>query len=375
MALEEQILVRYAYVWKPQAIAIPLLLIALLDLPYGYYIFLRIICCPSFIWIGIYAIDNSDSYKLFILIPYRLLSYTSFLIAIIYNPIFRIHMNREMWSSMNIASIVVAAISMIALRGKMIDGIDRDVNNVTKFNSQEKTTNNISISEAWGKCKISLDFNMKENIGKMDFIHSFCWLVITGITFFLSKSTKDNFITYSRIYNSIYPINKTMCDKRVVFIMSSICAITMNDYGDYRPAYEKYCLNKKNFFIPPSLGSSGVQFAFKPNPGECTFHEYESLQKEFTASGLFMQSCRNANKILGKKDGIAGNMALYFPYDEIESHLNELDFSDSADNKKDEFINFIYSQRKILSSKRNDVHIQADPFLFVFEKSSKKFKI
>lgn len=48
--------------------------------------------------------------------------------AIIYNPVFRVHLNREIWSVVNIATIIVLAVSIAALkpiRGQVTDGVQR----------------------------------------------------------------------------------------------------------------------------------------------------------------------------------------------------------------------------------------------------------
>ena len=44
-------------IWIPQAIVIPLLLLALNpDNPYGYYIFLRWVCCAAFVYLVFHAL-------------------------------------------------------------------------------------------------------------------------------------------------------------------------------------------------------------------------------------------------------------------------------------------------------------------------------
>ncbi len=97
---------RRARIWKPQAIAILLLLLALLPLPYGYYTFLRIICCGVFAYLGIHALDDSKT----------IFAYILFGVAIAYNPIIRIHLNREIWSVVNVITIAITLISIIAIR-------------------------------------------------------------------------------------------------------------------------------------------------------------------------------------------------------------------------------------------------------------------
>lgn len=94
--------------WQLQAAIILFLALALLPLPYGYYILLRIACCSAFVYLGIRALDYSRNKFAYIL----------FGVAVIYNPVFRIHLNRDIWSAINIATIIIAFISMAVVRMK-----------------------------------------------------------------------------------------------------------------------------------------------------------------------------------------------------------------------------------------------------------------
>lgn len=75
-----------------------MLLLAMAPLPYGYYIFLRIVIC---IW-GISAGIQASGTK-----PGNWTSLLAYGIAILYNPIIRIPLTREIWTAANIATILI----------------------------------------------------------------------------------------------------------------------------------------------------------------------------------------------------------------------------------------------------------------------------
>ena len=88
----------YNYSMSKQAgliIASILLGIALLPLPYGYYQFLRIAVFSISIWALVESHNKNTQ------LPIGL-----FFTAIIYNPIFKISLDREIWSAINIITIV-----------------------------------------------------------------------------------------------------------------------------------------------------------------------------------------------------------------------------------------------------------------------------
>lgn len=76
--------------------------------PYGYYILLRIVCCAVFAYLALQAVTQNQEGWVWVL------SVT----AIIYNPILRVHLTREIWAVVNIATIVVALWSIAVLKRK-----------------------------------------------------------------------------------------------------------------------------------------------------------------------------------------------------------------------------------------------------------------
>jgi hypothetical protein len=93
-------------IWLPQVIASVMLLWALNpDNPYGYYNLLRVVCCSIFAFLSYKAHEQIKEDWTWIL------GVTAF----IYNPIFRIHLTREIWSIINIMTIVIAIISIFTI--------------------------------------------------------------------------------------------------------------------------------------------------------------------------------------------------------------------------------------------------------------------
>lgn len=91
----------------PQIIAILMLLWALNpENPYSYYVLLRIVICTICAFLAFCALEIGNDKWVWIL----------GVTALIYNPIIRIHLTREIWSVVNIATIVVLAITFGTLR-------------------------------------------------------------------------------------------------------------------------------------------------------------------------------------------------------------------------------------------------------------------
>ena len=73
-----------------------LLLIALLDMPYGYYQILRVITFCASVYLATQENERGD------------LWFWAFVAcAITYNPIFRLSLGREIWSLVNVLTIVI----------------------------------------------------------------------------------------------------------------------------------------------------------------------------------------------------------------------------------------------------------------------------
>jgi len=94
-------------VWVPQLIATIALLWAFnSENPYGYYVFLRVICCSVFAYLTVQAFRKSNERWTWVL------GVTAF----IYNPIFQIHLTRDIWFFINIVTIGIAVASIFCVR-------------------------------------------------------------------------------------------------------------------------------------------------------------------------------------------------------------------------------------------------------------------
>jgi hypothetical protein len=76
--------------------------------PYGYYILLRWVCCGIFAYLAIQALEHKKKGWVWVL----------GITALFYNPIFRVHLNRELWSIINVVTIGIAVSSIFAFKVK-----------------------------------------------------------------------------------------------------------------------------------------------------------------------------------------------------------------------------------------------------------------
>jgi len=76
--------------------------------PYAYYILLRWVCCGVFAYLAFQAVDQEKQAWVWVL----------GITALVYNPIFRVHLNRELWSIINVVTIGIGVVSIFALKIK-----------------------------------------------------------------------------------------------------------------------------------------------------------------------------------------------------------------------------------------------------------------
>ena len=96
-------------IWIPQLIACLMLLWALIPVnPYGYYILLRLVCCGIFAYLAYQAFIQEQQGWTWVL----------GITAVLYNPVIRIHLNREIWSVINVATITIAVASIFVIKLK-----------------------------------------------------------------------------------------------------------------------------------------------------------------------------------------------------------------------------------------------------------------
>lgn len=96
----------------PQLICIVMLIWAILgDNPYGYYVLLRWICSATLAYLAwrAHLLNRAG------------LTWILAVGAMIYNPVFRVHAARGLWSIINVATMVVLIVSVRLLRVRQPD--------------------------------------------------------------------------------------------------------------------------------------------------------------------------------------------------------------------------------------------------------------
>lgn len=83
-----------------------LLFLGAAPLPYGYYMLLRIAACGFFIWAAVITYEKQSQY----------LPWVFGLLALLFNPIIKIHLPKELWAAIDIAS----AIFILVVRKKLL---------------------------------------------------------------------------------------------------------------------------------------------------------------------------------------------------------------------------------------------------------------
>ena len=89
------------------AIVMAALAIALLDLPYGYYVLLRLVVCGVCIYLAVDAAGNGKSEWAWLLGG----------CAVLYNPIIKFPLGREIWPFVNLATIALLGVHIWSFGG------------------------------------------------------------------------------------------------------------------------------------------------------------------------------------------------------------------------------------------------------------------
>jgi len=94
--------------WILQTICSVMLIWALNpDNPYEYYTLLKWVCCCVFLYLARKAFKQKQEGWIWILI----------ILALFYNPIFPVHLTREIWTIVNIVTIIIIQSSVFLLPG------------------------------------------------------------------------------------------------------------------------------------------------------------------------------------------------------------------------------------------------------------------
>ncbi len=86
-------------------IAAGFLFVGIFPLPYGYYMLLRLLACVVFAWAAYIAFERNEKYLTWILV----------ILAIVFNPIFKIHFPKELWVVIDF----VSGVFLVLIRGKV----------------------------------------------------------------------------------------------------------------------------------------------------------------------------------------------------------------------------------------------------------------
>ena len=88
-------------------IAAGFLFIGVLPLPYGYYMLLRFIACGVFAWAAFITYKNNET----------TLPWVFAILAIVFNPILKIHFPKELWAIIDFGS----GLFLVLMRDKIQD--------------------------------------------------------------------------------------------------------------------------------------------------------------------------------------------------------------------------------------------------------------
>lgn len=75
-------------------IAATLLFLGALPLPYGYYMLLRFVACGAFAWAAFITYENNE----------EVLPWVFGILAVLFNPIFKTHLPKELWAVVDVCS-------------------------------------------------------------------------------------------------------------------------------------------------------------------------------------------------------------------------------------------------------------------------------
>ena len=90
----------------PCIVASLMLILALLDMPYGYYTLLRLVVCGMGVFVAIFAYNSRKFWAV----------YLFGFIAVLFNPLVPIHLDREIWRGIDIVCAVLFCGALPALK-------------------------------------------------------------------------------------------------------------------------------------------------------------------------------------------------------------------------------------------------------------------
>jgi len=93
-------------------VPVVLLVIATARLPYGYYTFTRIVTCGVAAWIAVLGFQESPTIKAW--------SIALVLIAVLFNPVFPIYLNRSTWFYLDLIAAGVFTAHLVFVRQRLV---------------------------------------------------------------------------------------------------------------------------------------------------------------------------------------------------------------------------------------------------------------
>ncbi len=91
----------------PTIFSVVMLLLALADWPYGYYTLLRFVVCGSAAFVAYLGYSAKK----------RWIAWTFGIIAVLFNPIIKVHFDRDIWSFLDIIVAIVFVFTFFKLTG------------------------------------------------------------------------------------------------------------------------------------------------------------------------------------------------------------------------------------------------------------------
>ena len=98
----------------PAGVAAVMLVAALAKWPYGYYQLLRLVTCGAAAYGAYVSHSMGKSAWLWAFV----------LVAVLFNPVFPVHLSREVWQPLDVATAVVLVVAVFQVRGGLAEGGD-----------------------------------------------------------------------------------------------------------------------------------------------------------------------------------------------------------------------------------------------------------
>ncbi len=92
-------------------IAAAMLFVGAAPLPYGYYMFLRIVATGVFVWAAFVTYERGD----------KSLPWVYGILAILFNPLIKVHLPKELWAVVDVGVGIFLLVTSSKIRAKKIE--------------------------------------------------------------------------------------------------------------------------------------------------------------------------------------------------------------------------------------------------------------